>query len=104
MRVSFHPSALDELHAAAAWYDACRVGLGTSFVEAVEHALNHISKAPERWPLVPLEPRARRYVLRRFPYVLFYTVLNGAVFVLAVSHSSRKPGYWKRRLGAIEDS
>jgi hypothetical protein len=36
--------------------------------------------------------------LRNFPYVVFYAVLDGEVLVVALAHTKRRPGYWRRRL------
>jgi hypothetical protein len=34
----------------------------------------------------------------RFPYVVFYAIVNNdTIRVLAVAHTKRKPGYWKKR-------
>ena len=40
----------------------------------------------------------RRIRVRRFPYVLFFKRLDAqTVGVYAVAHTSRRPGYWRRR-------
>jgi len=46
------------------------------------------------------EPGIRRYVFRRFPYVLYYRWDPEEKFetIFAVMHCSRHPGYWKRRI------
>lgn len=69
---------------------------------AVERCLALIAEAPERWPIYPMRRRVvylvRRYVMQEYPYVLPYYVWGDTVFVLAVAHTSRKPGYWLSRL------
>jgi len=42
---------------------------------------------------------AYRYIrARRFPYLLiFNTQPGGEIFVVALAHTSRRPGYWRRR-------
>jgi toxin ParE1/3/4 len=35
--------------------------------------------------------------LNRFPYTVLYRVKNDEIFVTAVAHHSRRPGYWRRR-------
>ena len=45
------------------------------------------------------DPRARRYLLSRFPYSIVYVVaVAGGITVAAVPHTKRKPGYWLRRV------
>jgi toxin ParE1/3/4 len=41
---------------------------------------------------------ARRCVLDRFLYSIFFLERRDKVWVLAVAHTARKPGYWKNRL------
>jgi toxin ParE1/3/4 len=37
------------------------------------------------------------YVLRRFPYTVYYQFDAATVTVLAVAHQRRRPGYWGER-------
>jgi mRNA-degrading endonuclease RelE of RelBE toxin-antitoxin system len=39
----------------------------------------------------------RRFRVKNFPYLLIYKIKQQTIFVLAVAHTSRKPGYWKNR-------
>ena len=41
--------------------------------------------------------RLRRILVRRFPYGLVYRVEPDAIFIVAVAHLRRRPGYWRRR-------
>ncbi|WP_437650338.1 hypothetical protein [Sorangium sp. So ce362] len=41
----------------------------------------------------------RRLLLQRFPYGVLYAVELKRVFVLAVTHRRRRPGYWRGRGG-----
>ena len=36
--------------------------------------------------------------LERFPFVIHYVDLHNTIWILAFAHTSRKPGYWRRRL------
>lgn len=38
-----------------------------------------------------------RYVLDRFPYSVLYAVASDRVWVVAVAHQHRRPGYWQQR-------
>jgi hypothetical protein len=39
----------------------------------------------------------KRAVVRRFPYVLVFEERAGHLNLLAVAHTSRRPGYWAAR-------
>lgn len=66
-------------------------------VSVIEAGIEEILQAPERWGLVE-SPEIRRYVCRRFPFVLYYRHESTGVVIYAVMHASRRPGYWKERL------
>ena len=41
--------------------------------------------------------RFRRCLVHRFPYGVIYAVEDDVVYVAAVMHLKRKPGYWESR-------
>lgn len=96
MNCEFHPEARLEFRESAAFYKACRSGLGVAFNREMESVLQRIQEAPERWP--ELEDGVRRCLARRFPCAILYTIESGCILVIAVMHCSRRPGYWRNRL------
>ena len=93
--VEFHPDAQDELEAAQEWYAARAEGLGDAFAAELTRAVDLIAERPRAWPL--FQGEIRKFVLRRFPFSVFYRVRESAIQVLAVAHAKRKPGYWRGR-------
>jgi len=96
----FHPEALLEYDDATNYYlREASVQVAEAFITAVETAVAHIGSAPTRWRVVDA-PDIRRYVFRRFPYLLYYRWESDKqrVTVYAVMHCSREPGYWKKRV------
>lgn len=69
---------------------------GARFRNAVNHAIRRISRFPEAWGGVPGQPGIRRFVLRRFPFVVVYRETSTEIRVLAVAPTKR-PAYWSRR-------
>ena len=97
---SFHPDALFEYGEAAGYYlYEASVQIADSFVNVVESAIASLVAAPMRWRVVE-EPEIRRYVLIRFPFVIYYRwePQQERVTIYAVMHCSREPGYWHYRL------
>lgn len=94
-RVGYHPLADQELSAAALFYHRQALGLGGEFLDEVEH----VEQFLVAFPLAgrPLRGTIRRLALRRFPYDLIYEVQADQLWVLAVAHQRRKPGYWATR-------
>lgn len=95
MRVVFDPLAKRELDEARDYYNQQQPGLGAEFQEAVKDGLRRLREWPESGA-VELQD-VRRAVLRRFPYKLLYAVQPDHVYVLAVAHQYRQPGYWVAR-------
>jgi plasmid stabilization system protein ParE len=92
----FHPEAWAEIEAADDWYLQRSPEASVSFLAAVFDALESISESPYRWPRHLYG--TRRFVLQRFPFSVVYLDLPSVVSFVAVAHSKRKPGYWKRRI------
>jgi plasmid stabilization system protein ParE len=100
VRLVLHPDAVAEATAAGDWYESQRPGLGADFAGEVERAFEMISENPQTWPAWPGFPiglGVRRFLLPRFPFALAYVVRADDVVVLAVAHTSRRPGYWLSR-------
>ncbi len=95
-RVRFHPDAEAEFTAAAEFYEAQAPGLGLEFMSRVRHASRTIAAHPQIGRR--LSRRLRRFLVHRFPYGLLYQVEQDHVFIVAVMHLHRRPGYWKDRV------
>ena len=96
MQIVYHPDAESELLEAARFYEGRVTGLGDRFLQEYEAAIATIRDAPERWLLV--EGDLRRFLMRRFPYAIYYRVEGDLLRILVVKHHSRRPGYWRYRL------
>jgi len=89
-----------ELWEAIAYYEDKAVGLGLDFEAEVDQSAGTIREWPERWPL--REDGTRRYLTRRFPFLVVYTYLNEHIWIVAFAHCKRKPGYWANRMQPAE--
>lgn len=96
MRWEFHPQALEEYREATLYYAERDPALATRFVEAVEDAIRRILESPERWRV--LDEDVRRCLTHVFPYGILYIIEPEFILVVAVTHCSRKPSYWKGRV------
>jgi len=91
-----HPEAWLEFEAADNWYLSCSFNASVDFLSDVAEALDSISETPQRWP--KYLHGTRRFVLQRFTFSIIYLDDPKLVFIIAIAHSKRKPGYWKKRL------
>lgn len=96
--IEFHHEAGLEFDAAFEWYMERSPDAAVRFDAEVNRALTQILVAPKRWAAGPHS--TRRFLLRQFPYILIYRerLSFGDVQILAVAHTSRRPGYWKKRM------
>lgn len=95
MKLLVDPEALVEARNAAAFYEDGQPGLGKAFLAGVEAATEEIVRYPLMWRRI--KGRFRRYLIPRFPYGLIYAVQGNTIYVAAVMHLKRKPGYWVAR-------
>lgn len=93
--VELHPEAEAEARDARRWYAERDAKAATRFMAALDHAIELISEAPERWPIYLHE--TRRVLTRRYPFAVIYRVLADRVLVVAVAHQHKRPGYWQFR-------
>jgi plasmid stabilization system protein ParE len=97
MQVELHEEAAAEYDAAFDWYLDRSPDAAVKFDAEVDRALTQILQSPRRWAAGAYQ--TRKLLLRQFPFILVYRERpSGDIQVVAVAHTSRKPGYWKRRL------
>jgi toxin ParE1/3/4 len=96
-KVVFAPGAGEEFEAAAEWYDSQQSGLGVEFVASVDQVIRLVQEQPMAFAVWDRDTRFRHVVTGRFPYVVFYRVLEDTIEVTAVAHGAREPGYWLHR-------
>ena len=94
--VLFLPAAQAELIEAQDWYERQAPGLGRQFREEIDVQVARIAAHPLRFP--EMASGVHRARLRRFPYGLFFRVLDDALYVVACFHASRDPLIWRNRL------
>ena len=93
--VLFHPEAQEEAQAAAQHYEAIDNDLAIDFHLEFSSLLSRIQQHPEMYALE--EDGLRLAPLKRFPHSIIYENLPDQIWVAAVSHHRRKPGYWAVR-------
>jgi plasmid stabilization system protein ParE len=78
------------------FYQARLDGLGWRFLEAVEATADRVSASPNAG--APLAGGYRKRIVPGFPYSVIYRVWEDNVYLVAVAHQHRRPGYWRGRL------
>lgn len=96
VRVVLLPEAARDIADICDWCETHRRRLGDEFLLAVDDCVKALSQHPEMCPAV--FEGYRRYVMRRFPYVIFYEYSEGVATVFGVFHAARDPRTWSERL------
>lgn len=94
---AFHPEASEEYTQAAEYYAAIAPELGGRFYDEIERLISQVRQQPEGF--YQFSPPARRALARNFPYSVVYLDEPDRVWIVAILHAKRKPGYWRERLG-----
>jgi toxin ParE1/3/4 len=96
MSIEYHPSLYAELEEVRDYYESQSIGLGGDFVDEFERQVLKIAAMPDRWMIVRGD--LRRSLMRRFPYVILFRVLQDDVIrVTVVKHEMRHPSFGMRR-------
>src|ERR1043166_6700768 len=96
MRVIFHPDAHAEMIAQAQYYENRSEGLGADFLDAVEETTRRIAQSHNAGLIESVTIRKR--LVSGFPFTILYAVQPDRIYIAAVMHQHRRPGYWLKRV------
>lgn len=95
-KVIHHEGALADLRAAVGYFETeARHGTTEKFLQQVDRAVAAIKQFPESCPA--FDKRHFRQRVFKFSYELIYRMEGDDIVIVAVSHSSRDPSYWRDR-------
>jgi plasmid stabilization system protein ParE len=89
------PLAQADIDAAITWYEQQQSGLGSRFLDVLDHVFKRIRDMPLQFPVISRE--VRRALVHTFPYAVYFREREQAVVILAVLHLRRDPRIWRRR-------
>lgn len=81
---------------AVGYYSRVSSSLGVRFYREMERSLREVCSDPQRFQI--FDPPARRSFSRSFPYAIIFVDRPGYVWIVAVMHLKRRPGYWHHRI------
>lgn len=96
MKGLLHPAADEDFAAAVQYYADIDPDLGFRFYREIERLITNVCDHPERYR--EFDPPARRHFSFEFPFALIYIVKPDYVWIVAVMHMKREPGFWRERL------
>ena len=89
------PGAEQEFREAFLWYFERSPIAAAAFRSLVFDAIDGLAGRADMWPVEA--DGIHYYVLKRFPYTIWYDLVETTASVLAVAHQHRRPNYWKSR-------
>lgn len=105
--IRFLPAAEADLRDVHDWYESHLRGLGETFVASVDALLLRVERAPRSRQLLPgIAGRCgvRKALVRGFPWVLLYAVIDGDLVVVGLSHMARRPARLTRVARRVLDA
>jgi len=98
MNYGFHPEAEIELMKALDYFEDQQRELGFEFSMEIFKAIQRIKENPHSWTKV--SRTIRRILVQRFPFGILYHYDpdSSYIFIVAVMHLRREPGYWRNRI------
>ena len=94
------PDAEADFDSACRWYERIDRDLVSRFELETLATISRIKTFPYQFPVI--EGTARRALLKRFPYSVFFILKNEGPFVIAVVHQRRSETAWMDRAQPYE--
>jgi plasmid stabilization system protein ParE len=91
-----HEAARREANLATVWYAERSISVARRFRDDLLAAFSSAAEFPLRYPASM--HGTRRIVLSRFPYFIVFFDWQNEIYIVAVAHAKRRPGYWKKRV------
>jgi len=93
---AIHPEADAEFAETVRYYAAIDPQLGARFYLEMQRLIRVVCDQPDRFNHFSLP--ARRALAMGFPYSVVYLQEADRIWIVAVMHAKRRPGYWRQRL------
>jgi plasmid stabilization system protein ParE len=91
-----HPNATEELIESAQYLNKATPGQGDRFLDEFFKVLKRIGEYPESG--FRISGRVRGAKVSVFRYNVIYRPEQSRIYIIAVAHQRRKPGYWRGRI------
>ncbi len=88
-KVQVRRAAERDVAEAQIWYDTQHDGLGADFHSEISKVFAVLTETPLIYPALYRD--ARRAIVHRFPYLVWYRVVGEEVTVLACTHARQNP-------------
>jgi hypothetical protein len=94
--IDYDRLAMREIRFARHYYGRIRAELAIRFMAAFTDSIRRIERTPQSF--TPHTHGTRIAPIRKFRHWIVFIELPQHILIVALMHSSRRPGYWRRRL------
>src|SRR5690242_12277793 len=95
--IEFHRLARSDMRKNYRWYFRRSPWAASRFLQEADDAFAKIEASADAYPIESHD--VRWLMLPSFPYIIRFLILDDhRCQIVSVSHSSRRPGHWVRRL------
>ena len=94
--VRIHEAARREANQATLWYSERSVPAVRRFRDELLAGFAHAATSPLHYP--SYLHGARRVLLKKFPFITVFLDWQDEIYIVAVAHAKRRPGYWGRQV------
>lgn len=91
MKLEFSELAQSELEDARDYYNLQQENLGEGFKRHIKESVENIIQFPTLYPKI--SNKLHRVVVHKFPYSIFYALLEERIIIVSLAHQHRKPFY-----------
>lgn len=67
-----------------------------TFFIRINLGFENIKQNPNSFPFA--HKNLRKYVVKKFPFVIYYRIVDSVIQVIAIFHMSRNPEIWNERI------
>jgi toxin ParE1/3/4 len=91
-----HEAARREANQATVWYSERSIAAARRFRDELLAGFARAAASPLHYP--SYLHGTRRVPLKKFPFFIVFLDWQDEIYIVAVAHAKRRPGYWKRRV------
>ena len=67
-----------------------------TFFKQINLSFDNIKQNPKSFPIAHKD--VRKYVVKKFPFVIYFRIVHTVIQVIAIFHTSRNPEIWNERI------
>ncbi len=95
LKIIYSESSRKDIREIVLWYNLQRIGLEDEFLVILNDKVSRLQNKPKMYQVMFRQVRA--VTIRKFPYRVFYKIIDEAIIIIGVLHTSRNPTIIRQR-------